>query len=82
MEVESNVASLNETISRQESQVSVLQSDLNKARAECCALKESAIEMKEKAGIARWFQVKSLSCDERLQVWNDQRHRTVKIMSV
>ena len=49
LEVESTVASLNETISRHESQFSVLQSDLNKARAECYALKESTIEMKEKA---------------------------------
>ena len=48
MTVESNISSLKETVARQESQASVLQSDLNKARAECYALKESSIEMKEK----------------------------------
>jgi chromosome segregation ATPase len=47
-EVEATLSNLNETVVRQESQVSVLQSDLNRARAECYALKENSIETRDK----------------------------------
>jgi chromosome segregation ATPase len=45
---EGTVTGLNSSIERQESQISGLQSELNRAKADSYALKESAIEMKDK----------------------------------
>jgi prefoldin subunit 5 len=77
------MSTLQATLERKESQASVLQSDLNKSRAECYALKESAIEMKDKMRRAARDSVKaSRECEMASSELSVLRRKITSLESV